>query len=99
MNPQRLREGRKKALRIFKIFWPGKKAETEEKHYQLVRGYTPYKPNLKEWKKKWIGQMAHTRTPCSCAGCGHRRQWEGPTMREKRTMGALQNNTSDENVG
>lgn len=31
-----------------------------------------------------VGRLAHTRKPCSCWTCGHRRKWLGPTIHERR---------------
>lgn len=34
-----------------------------------------------------IGKYIDTPHPCSCRCCGHRRQWEGPTIQERRYGG------------
>ena len=43
-------------------------------------------PGLVSHYEDFLGRYRKTRVHCSCALCGHRRRWDGPTLREKKLL-------------
>jgi hypothetical protein len=37
--------------------------------------------------RDWLLRAVCTRVPCSCSMCGHKREWDGPSIQERRNMG------------
>jgi len=74
MNPARRQEGLKRARRVLRVW---RSCSDQVEPFYALGG-------LMEQK------MLRTRCPCSCIGCGNQRQWEGPTLQERRASDAFQ---------
>ena len=59
----------------------------ERKHSHAVRLYRDWQ--MAEGNERWLRRNFNNLAVCSCWMCGHRRQWEGLTMQEKRSLMAL----------
>ena len=59
----------------------------ERKYKGAVRLYRNWQ--MADGNENWLRRNFNHLAACSCWMCGHRRQWEGLTMQEKRSLLAL----------